>query len=300
MPDTGTATAAREALRTAVSEAERDQAAYLALQFADLHNDQRPDPGAIVAARQKAEGSEARVEIMRRRLEDAEEADRIAGHHALGARIYELTATATPGAEQVAVLRQLAEFAAAVRARAAAHDEQVRALYAEAGRLYKDPAHDPVKRTGNSARGRRHVAPMGVRYGELGVHVVGGNADAAVAAAVKGDVDEAVKLLTGVKKDRPRPEPTAYYREHCRPVRRDARLRAPGPEPGRHGPRRQGDPDEPGRGDPMATQQTAVRRDQLHPPRWRGWRRTWWRPAGSINTKGKTRTTAMRKGRRTR
>jgi len=202
-------------LEAAAKEAEDAQTRFLALEFAALHNapDKRPSAAEVVAQRQEAEHAAARVEVTRKRLEQAKEAARLESMHAVGAQVGQLAAEAgAPSAERVAEVRQLAELAASIRARASGHDATVKGLYDEAARLHGDPKADPVKRTGQAGPWAPHMPPLGVKYGNISVHVIGGAVDQAIAAAVSGDVDGALKLLTPVK-DHTQPEPTAVYRD---------------------------------------------------------------------------------------
>ena len=146
-----------ETVAQAIKAAEAEQARYLEVQHRALHDepDDRPDPQRYRARRsqpnsrkpvwrsrgaaRRKPGEAARVEGDARRWRPGRPARR-------GGR--------TPSAEQVAEVRQLAELAAAIRARAAAHDAEVRGLHDEAAGLHGDPEHDPVERSGHQARGR--------------------------------------------------------------------------------------------------------------------------------------------------
>jgi hypothetical protein len=170
----------------------------------------RPSPAQVAEQRELVRFARGRVEVARRRAEDAREDARLTALHAVGARVGQLAAAVSaPSAEQVAGVRQIAELAAAIKARAAGHDAEVRNLYDEAAGLHGDPKHDPVKRTGQAGEWVPHQAPQGIRYGRVEVTIVGGAVDQALAAAVNGDVDGALKLLTPVRDHTP-PAPTAY------------------------------------------------------------------------------------------
>jgi hypothetical protein len=194
-------------MHQAEADAREAQRRFLELQHTALNGEpgSRPSAVDVLAAQTEAQHAEQRVEITRRRLEESREAARVEALHAVGSRAVQLAAAAAPDAEQAGRVRQLAELAAAIRARCAGHDTEVRGLYDEAARLHGDPRHDPVVRTGQAGPWVAHMPPLGVKYGTTEVHVIGGAADQAVDAAVRGDVDGALKLLTPVKDHTPQP-----------------------------------------------------------------------------------------------
>lgn len=208
-------TATDEDLAEAIAEAEQAQKYFLQIEHDSLHAapPDRPDIAIVTTAAAQSELSARRVAVVRQRVEETREADRLAGFRALGGQVVRLAAAASaPSAEQAAEVQQLAGLAAAIRARASAHDATVVGLYDEASRLSRDPRHDPVKRTGHAGQWVPHMQPQGLRHGHAEVHVIGGAADQAIAAAVSGDVDGALKLLTPVKDHTP-PEPDYYLRD---------------------------------------------------------------------------------------
>lgn len=202
------------ALDSAIRDAGLAQQRFLALEHQALtaDEDDRPTGAQVIAAKHEAELATRRVDVAQERLARAREEARVAGLQEVGADIDQVATDATtPDAEQVASLRQLAESAAAVRARAGAHDQRVTELYARASDLYggKD---DPVHRSGQAGPWAPHMPPLGVRHGDVEVHVIGGSADAAISAAVRGDVDGALSLLSGVRDCTP-PQPDYYIRD---------------------------------------------------------------------------------------
>lgn len=204
-----------ETLAEATAAAEAEQARYLDVQHRALHGEpeDRPDAPEVLAAAKEAELAQARVEVARRREQDAREAARVEAMHAIGTRAVQLAAAAgTPSTELVAEVRQLAELAASIRTRSGAHDAEVVNLYDEAAGLYGDSRADPVGRLGQKGPWAPHTPPLGIKYGNTSVHIVGGSADLAIAAAIKGDVDGALKLLTPVKDHTP-PKPAAVYKD---------------------------------------------------------------------------------------
>lgn len=205
-------TATADDLAEAIAEAEQAQAYFLQLEHDSLHAapPDRPDIAVVTAAAAQSELSTRRVEVVRKRAEETREAERMAGLRAIGARVVQLAAAASsPSAEQAAEMRQIADLAASVRARRDAHDAVMTALYDEAAGLSRDPRHEPVKRTGQRGPWADHMQPQGLRVADTEVHVLGGSADQAIAAAVSGDVDGALKLLTPVSDYTP--SPPAYY-----------------------------------------------------------------------------------------
>ena len=203
-----------EDLAAAEAEAEQSQAEFLRLEYADLHSKtgERPDPAVIAAAKVKAEHDRLRVNVVRDQVARDKNAARVEAQHALGVRVNELAASAGPGDDQLADLRLMDEIARRVRSRTGQYDTTVTGLYDEATALHGDPRHDPVRRTGQLGPWVPHMPPQGIRYGNTEVHVIGGAVDQAIEAAVKGDVDQAVKLLTPVKDHTP-PLPDYYLRD---------------------------------------------------------------------------------------
>jgi hypothetical protein len=208
-PETATA-----ALDTAIKDAGLAQQRFLGLEHQALtaDEDDRPTGAQVIAAQHEAELATRRVDVARERLERAREEARVAGLRTVGTDIDQLAADAeTPNAEQVASLQQIAEGAAAIRAQADAHDKRVAELYHRAADLYGGNA-DPVKRSGQAGPWAAHMPPMGVRHGNTHVHIIGGAADTAIAAAVQGDIDGALSLLSGAEDCTP-PQPDYYLKD---------------------------------------------------------------------------------------
>jgi hypothetical protein len=202
-----------ESVTEATRSAETAQRKYLELQHAALHAEpeSRPSAADVLAASHAAELAQQRIDVARRREAGAREAARVEAMAALGGRVEELAEAAKRrSSEHSADLAAIAELAGRVRARAAAHDEAVRALHAEAGLLFADPRNDVVVRTGQPGEWAAHMPPQGLRHGTVGVHVFGGAVGLALEAATRGDVAGAAKRLDVVDDYTPQ-APTQVY-----------------------------------------------------------------------------------------
>lgn len=190
-------------LEAATREAEDAQTRFLALEFAALHNapDKRPGAAEVVAQRQEAEHAAARVEITRRRLEEAREAARLAGLEAVGADVEAYAAT-DPGSKIRAALESAHQAVGAYRAMVEAHDSAVADLCTRAGAFA-----DKTGRTGPVLRGNGASA---ITFGETEVHQVRDNARIALEDVLAGDVAKAKGRIAAVPDRSPR-VPDAWY-----------------------------------------------------------------------------------------
>ena len=192
-----------ESVAEAIKAAEAEQAKYLELQHAALNAEpaDRPSPGDVLAQAKAAELAQARVEIARRREEEAREAKRREACAELGGRIdafYDDTARrALP-----VLARQAAEAIAALRAGISAHNAKVDGYDQEAAALETKPGNRGP-RAEDSHVGR---AGNGIRHGNKLVLKIGGNeASYAVNHVVAGDLDAALRELVTAKDLTPQP-----------------------------------------------------------------------------------------------
>ena len=206
MPDTTAAD-----LEVAAKEAEDAQARFLGLEYAALHNapDKRPGAAEVVTQRTEAQHAALRVEITRKRLEEAKEAERRQACAELGERIGKFYDDTAAAGTLPVLARQAAEAIAALRAGISVHNSKVAALHREAGALETRPGRDGP-RAEDSRVGR---AGDGIRYGNKLVLAISGNAASyAVNHVVAGDLDAAVRELGTTSDCTPQP-PSAVYRD---------------------------------------------------------------------------------------
>ena len=126
------------------------------------------------------------------------------------------------------------------------------------------------------------MPPLGVRYGDSSVHVIGGGVNLALDAAVKGNVDEAMKLLAPVKDHTP--ATPDYYVKDTLPQFgiRHPRVRTAEQEHGGNAADRPFRPDDRRGGDRMASQPAVKPQPGQHDDR----RDRWQLATLRVDTKG--------------
>lgn len=198
MPDTTTAD-----LEAAAKEAEDAQARFLSLEYAALHNapEKRPSAAEVVAQRTEADHAARRVEVTRRRLEEAREAARLASLDAVGADVTAYAAT-DPGAGIRAALESAHQAVEAYRSMVQAHDNAVADLCTRATAFA-----DATGRTNPVLRGNSASA---VSFGDIDVSKIGDHARLALDAALAGDLPKGKGHITPVRDRAPR-TPSAWY-----------------------------------------------------------------------------------------